>query len=171
LGKGSTFRVSLPLPAVHLEKNPADERRHPHAPPTADPLPPLPRLDGTSVLVVDDDADSRELLALTLRKAGANVRTADSGAAALEAADESAFDVLVSDVGMPAMDGLEMVSRLRQGQGRNHGIPAVALTAFAATEDRKRALLAGFDTFLSKPVDLGEVVAVIARMARHKQQA
>ena len=164
-GKGATFRVSLPMPALHAD---GTERRHPHASAPSGNMPPLPRLDGLRLLVVDDDPDARALLERSLGNSGALVRTADCAAEALRLAAESSFDVLISDVGMPQMDGLQMMNKLRAECPRNKDIPAVALTAFAATEDRKRALLAGFDTFLSKPVDLGEVVAVVSRMAKRK---
>ncbi len=167
-GKGSAFRVALPLPALHAD---ATERRHPHAPTSGASLPPLPRLDGLRLLVVDDDADARSLLHRSLSHAGATVETAECAADALKIAAEKPFDVLISDVGMPQMDGLEMMTKLRAECPQNSDIPAVALTAFAATEDRKRALLAGFDTFLSKPVDLGEVIAVVSRMARRKDKS
>ena len=132
-------------------------------------MPAMPRLDGLKLLVVDDDADSRELLKIALGQAGAEVHAASSAQEALSMAERMPLDVLISDIGMPEMDGLEMIARLRShATCANRDIPAVALTAFAATEDRKRALLAGFDTFLSKPVDPGEVVAVISRMAKRK---
>lgn len=164
-GKGATFRVSLPMPALHSD---GTERRHPHTSTPSANMPPLPRLDGLRLLVVDDDPDARALLERSLGNSGALVQTADCAAEALRLAAESSFDVLISDVGMPQMDGLQMMNKLRAECPRNKDVPAVALTAFAATEDRKRALLAGFDTFLSKPVDLGEVVAVVSRMAKRK---
>lgn len=171
-GKGATFRVSLPLPALHAETGVALPRRHPHTstPHSSMPaMPAMPRLDGLKLLVVDDDADSRELLKIALGQAGAEVHAASSAHDALSMAERMPLDVLISDIGMPEMDGLEMIARLRShATCANRDIPAVALTAFAATEDRKRALLAGFDTFLSKPVDPGEVVAVISRMAKRK---
>lgn len=171
-GKGATFRVSLPLPALHAETGVALPRRHPHTstPHSSMPaMPAMPRLDGLKLLVVDDDADSRELLKIALGQAGAEVHAASSAQEALSMAERMPLDVLISDIGMPEMDGLEMIARLRShATCANRDIPAVALTAFAATEDRKRALLAGFDTFLSKPVDPGEVVAVISRMAKRK---
>jgi signal transduction histidine kinase/CheY-like chemotaxis protein len=167
-GQGASFRVALPLPALQGDKEQHD-RRHPQAAAPASEPTQLPRLEGLSLLVVDDDADSRDLLKHALSQLGAGVRTVDSAAGALTAADAEEFDVILSDIGMPDMDGLGMITELRRRQTcRNQNVPAVALTAYAATEDRKRALLAGFDTFLSKPVDLGEVVAVVARMAQRK---
>lgn len=164
-GKGSSFSVSLPLPSVHSEVD-SPERRHPQAAAPGTSMPPLPRLDGLRLLVIDDNVDSCELLQIALGQAGATVHAANCAADALKVTAEIAFDVLISDVGMPEMDGLEMMTLLRSGGSKNQDVPAVALTAFASSDDRKRALLAGFDTFLSKPVDPGEVVAVVSRMAK-----
>jgi len=130
----------------------------------------LPRLDGLQVLVIDDDADSREVMKLALSHSGATVQTAACAAEALTATASAAYDVLISDIGMPDMDGFEMIAVLRNTTDcKNQHTPAIALTAFAGTEDRKRALLAGFDTFLSKPVDPGEVIAVISRLIHPKR--
>jgi len=172
LGQGSSFCVSLPLPALHAGERDHPDRRHPLTSPprsATQAMPAMPRLEGLKLLIIDDDADSRELLKLALSQAGATVQAATCAADALEAAAASPFDVIISDIGMPEMDGLEMMTRLRSNtDARNCQTPAVALTAFAATDDRKRALLAGFDTFLSKPVDPSEVIVVVSRMARHR---
>ncbi len=168
LGMGASVRVCLPLPALHGTDD-AQSRRHPNAPASGSAVPDLPRLDGIDLLVIDDDTDSRELLNEALTNAGAAVQTAPCAAAALAAAKDRKFDVIISDIGMPDMDGLQMMMELRKdAESINCETPAVALTAFASTEDRKRALIAGFDTFLSKPVDPGEVIAVVSRMARRK---
>lgn len=164
-GKGSTFRVALPLPAVHTEAGDT-QRRHPHAAPPVKAEAVLPSLEGVKILAVDDDHDARELLRRMLGQSGATVTVAKSAEEALRAASMQRFDVLISDIGMPDMNGLELISALRTHlEGPNSNIPAVALTAFAAVEDRKSALLAGFDSYLSKPVDLGEVVVVVSRLS------
>ena len=169
-GEGACFRISLPLPALHSEGDATAPRRHPHNAIPNSNMPAMPRLDGLRLLVVDDDADSRELLKIALGQAGAEVQTACCSLEALTMADQMSLDVMISDIGMPEMDGLQMMTQLRGNETSvNRDIPAVALTAFAATEDRKRALLAGFDTFLSKPVDPGEVIAVVSRMARRNK--
>ncbi|TLD69989.1 response regulator [Phragmitibacter flavus] len=168
VGKGSTFRVALPLPALDTESG-ESHRRHPHARPSSKGEADLPSLSGLKLLAVDDDQDARELLRWGLGQYGAEVIVAGSAEEALALAKAEKFDVLISDIGMPGMDGLEMITLLRgQTDGQNSDIPAVALTAFAAVEDRKGALVAGFDNYLSKPVDLGEVVVVVSRLLRRR---
>jgi CheY-like chemotaxis protein len=170
LGEGTSFRVSLPLPAMHEAEPAPGLPQHPSATPSNRLEQALPKLEGIRILVIDDDADSRELLKTSLAKSGAEVQTVDSAPGALEKADAQLFDVLVSDIGMPVMSGIDLIKELRNREhSPNRHTPAIALTAFAATEDRKRALLAGFDSFLSKPVDLGEVIAVVSRMASRRR--
>ncbi len=167
-GKGSTFRIALPLPAVHLDAQDG-RRRHPLAPASAKVELVLPSLDGVKILAVDDDQDSRELLRRLLAQAGAAVTVAGSAQDALAAAKAEKFDILISDIGMPDINGLEMISVLRsQHECMNCDVPAIALTAYAAVKDRKSALLAGFDSYLSKPVDIGEVVVVVSRLLRRR---
>jgi CheY-like chemotaxis protein len=115
------------------------------------------------VLVVDDQPDARELLTLVLGRAGAEVSTAASAAEALELLEHEELDVLVSDVGMPAVDGYELICRVRDMAARRaRRTPSVALTAYASEDDRQRALAAGFDAHISKPVEPAELVSVIA---------
>jgi CheY-like chemotaxis protein len=118
------------------------------------------------VLVVDDQEDARDLLAVVLTNAGAKVTLAESASVALRAIAETDFGILVSDIGMPEQDGYDLIRRLRRGDGsaRSRQIPAVAVTAFSAPEDRRKALAAGFQAHLPKPVDLIELVAVLARL-------
>jgi CheY-like chemotaxis protein len=125
------------------------------------------RLDGVKVLVVDDEPDARELLAVGLGRCGAEVAAASSAREALEAIAGEKFDVLVSDIGMPGEDGYELIRRVRELPGGAGGrTPAVALTAYARTEDRLRAMRAGFEMHVSKPVELTELVVVIANLVR-----
>jgi PAS domain S-box-containing protein len=151
-GKGSTFTVYLPVVASAGPGEPA-----------ALPPAPLARLDRVRALVVDDDEASRQLVKTVLTQCGAEVVTAASVEDALAVLRGAYVDVLVSDIGMPDADGYELVRRLREmEQGHGGRIPAVALTAFAANEDRERALAAGFDWHITKPItpaDLAEVVA------------
>jgi CheY-like chemotaxis protein len=115
------------------------------------------------VLVVDDQADARDLISRVLQGCSAEVITADSTEAALILVEERRPDVLVSDIGMPDSDGFELLRRVRAlGAARGGGIPAIALTAFARAEDRIRALRAGFLVHVSKPVDPSELVATVA---------
>ena len=119
------------------------------------------RLKGARVLAVDDEPDTREMLACLLEDAGASVRVAASGRAALDIAAQFAPDALVCDIGMPDMDGLEL---RRELLARGQTMPAVALTAYASPSDETRAHEAGFERYLAKPVGARELVEVVAQM-------
>jgi CheY-like chemotaxis protein len=127
-------------------------------------------LSNIHVLVVDDDEDSRELIAFILEGAGATVKQAESVPNAIHAVASDDFGVLVSDIGMPVEDGYDLIRRLRAGGAseQSRGVPAVAVTAFSAPEDRNRALSAGFQEHLAKPVDIIALVDVVARLAAAK---
>ncbi|HWW77048.1 MAG TPA: ATP-binding protein [Pyrinomonadaceae bacterium] len=157
--RGSTFSIDLPIAAV---KTPASEAEgQPDS--QRQPLAAAAALGGVRVLVVDDNPDARELLALVLGGAGAEVERAASASAALELLRQAEVDVLVSDIGMPAEDGYALIGRVRSlTDGRARRPPAVALTAYASEEDRRRALDAGFDAHVAKPVEPAELVSVIA---------
>ena len=163
---GSTFRVNLPLPlALHGETTRA-QRPHPATPQDARLDWIRPDLAGERVLVVDDDIDTAEAIRHLLRECGAEVTLIPSAHEALIQASFSQFNVLVSDIGMPDMDGFEFIERIRKLSRQEGGrIPAIALTAFSRPEDRKRAIMAGFDVYLSKPADPQELVALVARFA------
>jgi CheY-like chemotaxis protein len=172
-GQGSTFTVRLPVRAVRIreeseeeeiagnsgEDEPADSI---HA---ADRRPPV-RLDGVHVLVVDDQADARRVLVMVLERVGAVVTTADSARAAIEALAKARPDVLVSDLGMPDQDGLDLIRQLREDGHHARDLPAVALTAYVQKDDADLALLAGFQAYLHKPIDSHDLTSVIARLAR-----
>ena len=118
-------------------------------------------------MVVDDNPDAMNLVKHLLEQCGVNVAGCASGEECLSRLPQWHPDVLVSDIGMPGMDGYSMMRILREFSREQGGeTPAVALTAFARSEDRRRAMLAGFDMHVSKPVEPGELVAVVARMAR-----
>lgn len=130
-----------------------------------------PSLLGLRVLVVDDESDARELLRRILSQQSAQVVTAATAALAMAAHLEFHPDVLVCDIGMPEKDGYELLKEIRSlpsEQGAN--TPAIALTAFAGVDDRRRALAAGFQVHLSKPVDPAELIAVIANVAQGRQK-
>src|SRR5439155_9136896 len=167
-GQGATFRVRLPLMAVQ-QAAPDEERRvHPRQERPAS-LTHLASLTGTHVLAVDDDPDARRLLQEILEAAGARVTTASSASAAFDAVRESRPDVLVADLGMPIVDGYELIKRLRQsGDAAVRAIPAAALTAYARSEDRAKALETGFELHLAKPIDPAELVAAIRALARRR---
>jgi signal transduction histidine kinase/CheY-like chemotaxis protein len=161
LGKGSTFTVVLPLRAVFLEGSDEDVAGPaPEAAPAAELAGPR-RLEGISVLVVDDDQDSLELLRVLLEEAGAKVTAVTSARSALEGAERRAFDLVVSDIGMPEMDGYAFIRSLRE---RRAAVPAIALTAYARAEDAERARRAGYQEHVAKPVDGATLVALLERL-------
>jgi CheY-like chemotaxis protein len=121
-------------------------------------------IDGISVLVVDDDRSTREVLAEYLTSCGAVVCTAASAAQALEELQRQRVDVLLADVGMPDEDGYTLIRKVRALNGEIATVPAAALTAFTREEDRRQALHAGYQLHLSKPVDPPELIAAIARL-------
>ena len=155
-GLGATFTVRLPLIAVQ----PRDEAVSLTPPdPNAGP-----ELAGLHVLVVDDELDAREMVACVLRERGATVTLAGSATEGVRAFQESRPDVIVSDIGMPGQDGYDMIRQIR-AISPGVAVPAAALTALARPEDRRRALLSGFQTHVAKPVDGLELVAVVAALA------
>jgi CheY-like chemotaxis protein len=130
--------------------------------PKAHPEPASGSLAGRRLLVVDDEADARQLIEHLLRGAGAEVRVVASAAEALEAISSFLPDVLLSDIAMPVENGYELIRAVRSlPEGAGGRVPAIALTAFARGEDRHRALSAGFQRHLAKPVDQGELLEVI----------
>jgi PAS domain S-box-containing protein len=169
-GKGSTFRVSLPMLIVHPERGEV-RREHPRTD-RREPLTALGDLHGIRVLAVDDDDDALTLLRVVLESAGADVFTESSPLAALARIKEERPHVLVVDLGMPDMDGFELISRIRNSPDPTvRDVPAAALTAFARSEDRTKALRSGFEMHLSKPVDPAELVASIATLVRRTRSA
>jgi PAS domain S-box-containing protein len=163
-GQGATFVVRLPIVPVYQKTQPA-ERAHPAARDTAATYDCPERLDGLKVLVVDDEVDARELFKAGLGRCGAEVLTAGSAREAIAVIEEVQPDLLISDIGMPGEDGYELIGKVRSlPAGRGGKIPAIALTAYARTEDRLRALRAGYQMHISKPVELAELVAVMASL-------
>jgi PAS domain S-box-containing protein len=164
-GLGSTFTVRLPSMIVQSE-GPRETREHPRTQKTA-PLARLANLDGTRVLAIDDEEDALGLLRVVLEAAGADVTIMASPLAALERIAEVNPQVLLVDLGMAEMDGFEFIRRIRASEEAGvRDIPAAALTAFARSEDRTRALESGFEMHLAKPVDPGELVASVATLVR-----
>ncbi len=118
------------------------------------------------MLVVDDEPDARELLERLLTDRGAAVSVAAGADEALAILDAAGVDVLIADIGMPDVDGYELVRRVRRREADRGGrLPALALTAFARQEDRARALAAGFQDHLAKPVEASALIAAVARLA------
>jgi PAS domain S-box-containing protein len=166
-GKGATFTVSLPV-AILRPSLPGVERVHPTLSDSV-LLTQAPRLDGLKVLVVDDEADARDLLAVLLQQNGAEVITTASVAEALAVITQSTPDqkpdILVSDIGMPDEDGYALIRQVRSlSPEQGCRIPAIALTAYARTEDRIKALSLGFQSHVPKPIEPTEFITVVANL-------
>ncbi|BAY26644.1 putative sensor protein [Calothrix sp. NIES-2100] len=156
-GEGATFRVQIPL-SLDLLPTPAltttDEQAL--------------NLNGIHILVVDDDADSRNLIAFVLRQHQAKVTATASGKEALQALVQAIPDILISDIGMPEMDGYMLMQKIRASpQGKS--IPAIALTAYAGEVNQQKAIAAGFQRHIVKPVDPHAVVAITVELVRQQQ--
>jgi CheY-like chemotaxis protein len=159
-GQGATFTVSLPL----LQPREATKENAVVAQP-AGAAGPSPPLAGLRVLAVEDDESTLDALTELLSLQGADVAPAASVSQALKSLQRFDPDVLVSDIGMPERDGYELIREVRALGHDATDLPAVAVTAFASPEDRQRALAAGFQVHLAKPVDPKELTRVIAELA------
>jgi PAS domain S-box-containing protein len=161
-GRGATFTVCLPLAAAQTARpRPLATRARPDGPDRS----PVRRLENVDVLVVDDDAETREVLKVALGFEGARVTTAPSVADAVAAIEQRWPDVLVSDIGMPGEDGYDLIRQVRRLEAvRGRHIPAIALTAYAAAEDRRRTLHAGYDSHVAKPVEASAFAPLIASL-------
>jgi CheY-like chemotaxis protein len=155
--------VELPIPA--LLPQPRASAAAAGQPEAEGPLA-APSLDGLRVLVVDNDADARDVLSTVLAQRGAEVLTASSAAEALGVLERDRLDVLVSDIGMPDEDGYALIAKVRALPPERGGrIPAAALTAYAGAEDRDQVLAAGFQRHVPKPADPVALVQVVAELA------
>ncbi|MBV8138290.1 MAG: response regulator [Deltaproteobacteria bacterium] len=160
LGHGAKFIVTLPVAATFRDSINADSPRAPE----------FAHLEGVRVLVVDDDTDTCAVLSRILEETGALVTTAFNVKSALEQFERSAPQVLVSDIGMPELDGYALIREVR-GRGYSYQVlPAIALTALARPEDRRRALLAGYQMHMAKPIDASELTAAIAALLGRTEQ-
>jgi len=165
-GQGATFTVTLPITAVY-QIDSSGGRVHPAARELLPANDCTDRLDGLTILVVDDEPDTRDLLKQGLEFCGATVRVAGSAAEAVDALVASVPDILISDIGMPGIDGYDLIRQVRGLPADSGGkVAAVALTAYTRIEDRLQALRAGYDMHVPKPVELAELVAVAASVAR-----
>jgi CheY-like chemotaxis protein len=164
-GRGATFTVELPLASMDAAALSSTEELAP--PPISTPG--NSTLDGVRILLVEDELDTREFVQRVLEESCAKVVSASSATEALEVFDGTHPDVLVSDIGMPGMDGYALLRtiRMRRASSQDPPIPALALTAFARSEDRQRAFDAGYSEHLSKPVDPVTLVTAVARIC-HK---
>ena len=163
-GRGSTFQVDLPS---MVSESPAPGGAPASAAGREAPAFDRNLLRGLRILVVDDEADARDLIEMALAQYGAVVTTADSAAAALAEIDRRVPDVLLSDVGMPREDGYDLIRRLRSRPlERGGGIPAIAVTAYASAKDRESALASGYEAHVAKPFEpevLAQTVAALYR--------
>jgi PAS domain S-box-containing protein len=164
IGKGTSFTVHLPL--IALSSEPDKERRHFRATPRENRSLPDVSLDKVHVLIVDDEVDAREFVKRLLEMAGATVSIASSASEAIERILARRPDVLVCDLGMPEEDGYSLIRELRVlEESQDSVLPAVALTAYARSEDRTRAIRYGFQNHLAKPVEPAELLAVVSSLA------
>ncbi|MDB5324909.1 MAG: rpfC, partial [Phycisphaerales bacterium] len=166
-GHGATFIVTLPLIVVHAEPEGEPERRHPRVLSAASRVPDAcDDVKGLRVLVVDDEPDARALVKRLLEDCHAVVTTTGSVDEAIKLIEAMRFDVLVSDIGMPDEDGYALIRRVRLlGKDNGGDIPAIALTAYARAEDRVKAVSAGFQMHVAKPVEPVELVTMVAGAA------
>ena len=157
--RGARFIVTLPVQAVY-----AESPEGPRAIPTPGPTARAGLLNGVSVLVVDDEADARELVATVLLTAGADVVVAKSALDALDIVQRGGAMVMISDIGMPVIDGYELMRRIRALPGARNRLPAAALTAYSREQDRRLAMEAGFQAHVSKPIEPAELVRVVLNL-------
>ncbi|NJK74923.1 MAG: response regulator [Microcoleus sp. SU_5_6] len=158
-GLGATFTVELPglpqsiaFPKSAIETAAAAESNS-------------LSLTGLRILVVDDEADSRDFIAFILQEAGADVQAVSSAIAACEMLDRERFDLLVSDIGMPRMDGYMLIKKIRtELTDDRQNLPAIALTAYAGETNERQILQAGYQKYLAKPVDSIELVTVVKQL-------
>jgi CheY-like chemotaxis protein len=163
--KGAKFSIMLPVHSQLTESG--TPRADCLANYSASALNGAPRLDGIRILLVDDNADVRELFTTLLSTFGAEVRASSSAAEALDSIEESRPDVLISDIGMPIEDGYTLIEKVRaMEQGNDKQLPAVALTAYAGAQDRIRILSSGYQMHITKPVEGVELATVVASLVR-----
>jgi CheY-like chemotaxis protein len=168
-GKGAAFSVYLPLrfePPVETDSDQNAESSDKFAPNDESSV----SLKGTRILLVDDEADAQILLTTLIGQYGATVMTAGSAAEALEIFRHFKPDILVSDIGMPKEDGYSLINKIRMLDSEENQTPAIALTAYTREDDRRRALAAGFQEHLKKPVNTEELINAIKRFAKENQK-
>jgi len=159
VGRGSTFTVRLPILAA------LPDALHPVPPPPVS-TDAIPSLHGVSVLIVDDDDESREVVAAHLSSRQAKVIMATSAAEAFDLLQREHVDVLLADIAMPGEDGYALIRKIRALSARAASVPAAALTALARDEDRQQALSAGFQLHLAKPIDGRSLIAAVASLGK-----
>ena len=160
-GRGATFVIHVPISPVTADDDEARSIQDEGA------VEPQPSLDGVRILVVENDADARGLISTILEACGAEVRAVESVAEALDAIAASRPDVLLSDIAMPGEDGYALIRRVRQSESSTGTppLPAAALTAYATSSDRAQALVAGYQSHLSKPIEPSKLTTMVAALA------
>jgi CheY-like chemotaxis protein len=158
-GKGATFTVTLPALSASVVTSPTKTEE------LRENLVAKPLLRGLRVLLVEDEADTRDLLVHLLLACEAEVKAAESASAALSLMTDWQPDILVSDISMPEVDGYAFIRQVREGT-QHPNVPAIALTAHARAEDRRKALAAGFQEHLSKPVSFAKLARAIVKLVR-----
>ena len=161
-GTGAIFTVSLPLPTGELRMVDVPDASPKDTASSAE----LPNLSGITILVVDDESDALDLVTMELTACGAKVSAYLSAVEALEALQTPGFDLLISDINMPELDGYHFIRKIRAGEAasQTRKLPAVALTGHARAQDRMRALIAGYDTHVAKPIETNELLTVVASL-------
>jgi signal transduction histidine kinase/ActR/RegA family two-component response regulator len=169
VGQGATFTVLLPVAAVYQSED-LSGRVHPTARDTYPSYDCPERLDGLLVLIVDDEPDTREMLKAGLGQCGARITAVSSASEALAAIEADVPHLLISDIGMPDEDGYELIKKIRALPAEKGGkVPAIALTAYARTEDRLQALRAGYQMHVPKPVEMAELTAVAVSLVQRSE--
>jgi CheY-like chemotaxis protein len=162
VGHGAVFTVKLRLPSGELRT----EALAGALAAFRDSEPEPPSLENLRILLVDDERDTLDLVTMDLTQHGAHVTGVTSAAEALKALEHSQFDLLISDIAMPETDGYALIRQVRRLEaGKDKKIPAVALTAYARVQDRMRAIMAGYNTHVAKPVEANELATVVASLA------
>ncbi|HBB86167.1 MAG TPA: hypothetical protein DC047_00960 [Blastocatellia bacterium] len=161
-GPGAVFTIRLPLPSGELRAESLTSTASSFNELQPEPL----ALQGLRILIVDDENDALDLISMELAQHGARVTGVSSAEEALQSLSQETFDVLISDLGMPQMDGYDLIRQVRkQEAGRQKPIPAIALTAYVRVQDRMHAILAGYSTHVAKPVEANELLTVVASLA------
>ena len=161
--RGATFSVEIPL-----ELNSAEILSHP---PSVDNSVPTKQLQGIRILAVDDEVDSLSLLAFILEQQGAEVKTVTSASKAIEALSESTFELLISDIGMPKVNGYELMRQVRALKSPLANIKAIALSAYVAEFDQQQAKEAGFQQHIAKPLNIDALVATVSKLVNQSQSS
>lgn len=159
---GAIFTIRLPLPSGELRPEALAGAESAAKESQSEPA----SLEGLEILVVDDETDALDLITAELAQHGAKATGVTNATDALKVLEERRFDLLVSDIGMPEIDGYELIRRIRKQElGKDKRIPAVALTAYAGVQDRMQAIVAGYSTHIAKPVDANELITIVASLA------